>query len=236
MLTKRIICNIGLNKKGGLIFNGHSQGGGLYTISSYYNEEKADEIYFYYPSKIDNIYIDRLKEVAAEVFVPLCVGGNFESKKDFPEIFNHGGDKISLNESAIKNPQLIKDIAIKYGDQAVSVLINIKEDYIVVNGSKFTDYSLTEWIKTAQEYGCGELVINQLDSQNGFNMPLLKEISKEIDVPLIIGGGKESSHYLQVFEIPQVDGVLLSNDFWQSGGQLQQLNNYLKENNINVRV
>ena len=203
MITKRIVpC---LDVRDGRVVKGKNFKGiqdvdNPVELAKFYNESGADELVFYditasYEKR--GIFIDVLKNVAREVFIPLTVGGGINSVEDFDAVLKAGADKVSVNSGAIKNPGLIKVAAEKYGNQCVVLSIDIKRvdgKYCVFsNGGRInTGIDAIEWAELGEKNGAGELVVNSIDTdgvRNGFDLELLKDISKNLSIPVIASGG-----------------------------------------------
>ena len=138
-----------------------------------------------------------LEKVANEIFIPLTVGGGINTIKDFDMVLKSGADKVSVNSGAIKNPNLIREAAEKYGNQCVVLSIDIKRvngkySVFAKGGREDTNIDAIEWAINGEKNGAGELVINSIDTdgvKNGFDIELLKEIAQNVSIPLIASGG-----------------------------------------------
>ena len=251
MITKRIIpC---LDVKDGRVVKG-ANFVGLKDVSDpvelakYYNNSMADELVFYditasYENR--NLFVNVLERVAKEIFIPLTVGGGINKIEDFDRVLKSGADKVSVNSGAVKNPNLIREAAEKYGNQCVVLSVDIKKigqkySVFVKGGRENTNIDAIEWVIKGEKNGAGELVINSIDTdgiKNGFDIDLLKEIADNVSIPIIASGGAGTmEHFKQVFEVKGVDAGLAASIFHFKEIDIKDLKEYLKNNNIKVRL
>ena len=251
MITKRIIpC---LDVKDGRVVKG-ANFVGLKDVSDpvelakYYNNSMADELVFYditasYENR--NLFVNVLERVAKEIFIPLTVGGGINKIEDFDRVLKSGADKVSVNSGAVKNPNLIREAAEKYGNQCVVLSVDIKKvgqkySVFVKGGRENTNIDAIEWVIKGEKNGAGELVINSIDTdgvKNGFDIDLLKEIADNVSIPIIASGGAGTmEHFKEVFEAKGVDAGLAASIFHFKEIDIKDLKEYLKNNNIKVRL
>ena len=252
MITKRIIpC---LDVKNGRVVKG-TKFEGLNDVScpielaKYYSQNGADELVFYditasYEER--KLFTDILCKVAENVFIPLTVGGGINTVDDFDRVLKCGADKVSVNSGAIRNPSLIKEAAMKYGNQCVVISADIKRvdnQFMVFakGGRESTGMEAISWIKKCVSLGAGEVVVNSIDTdgvKNGFDIELLKLVCDAVNVPVIASGGAGGiQHFVDLFnEIPTVDAGLAASIFHFGEVQINDLKNVLKENGIKVRL
>ena len=251
MITKRIIpC---LDVKDGRVVKG-ANFVGLKDVSDpvelakYYNNSMADELVFYditasYENR--NLFVNVLERVAKEIFIPLTVGGGINKIEDFDRVLKSGADKVSVNSGAVKNPNLIREAAEKYGNQCVVLSVDIKKvgqkySVFVKGGRENTNIDAIEWVINGEKNGAGELVINSIDTdgiKNGFDIDLLKEIADNVSIPIIASGGAGTmEHFKEVFEVRGVDAGLAASIFHFKEIDIRDLKEYLKNNNIKVRL
>lgn len=251
MITKRIIpC---LDVKDGRVVKG-ANFVGLKDVSDpvelakYYNNSMADELVFYditasYENR--NLFVNVLERVAKEIFIPLTVGGGINKIEDFDRVLKSGADKVSVNSGAVKNPNLIREAAEKYGNQCVVLSVDIKKvgqkySVFVKGGRENTNIDAIEWVINGEKNGAGELVINSIDTdgvRNGFDIDLLKEIADNVSIPIIASGGAGTmEHFKEVFEVKGVDAGLAASIFHFKEIDIKDLKEYLKNNNIKVRL
>lgn len=251
MITKRIIpC---LDVRDGRVVKGTNFEGlkdvdDPVELAKYYNNSLADELVFYditasYEGR--KLFVNVLEKVANEIFIPLTVGGGINTIKDFDMVLKSGADKVSVNSGAIKNPDLIREAAEKYGNQCVVLSIDIKRvngRYSVFSkgGREDTGIDAIEWAVKGEKNGAGELVINSIDTdgvKNGFDIELLKEIANNVSIPLIASGGAGNmEHFKDVFQVKGVDAGLAASIFHFKEIDIKELKEYLQKNNIKVRL
>ena len=252
MITKRIIpC---LDVKDGRVVKGVNFEG-LNDVSSpvelgrYYSDCGADELVFYditASSDGRKLFTDILKEVARNIFIPLTVGGGINTLEDFDRVLKCGADKVSVNSGAIKNPDLIKAAAEKYGSQCVVISADIKrvdgEFRVFARGGRDdTGMEGVSWIKRCVDNGAGEVVVNSIDTdgvKKGFDIEMLKAVCNAVNVPVIASGGAgRAQDFVTLFnEIPDIDAGLAASIFHFGEVKISNLKQLLNKNNINVRL
>lgn len=251
MITKRIIpC---LDVRDGRVVKGTNFEGlkdvdDPVELAKYYNNSMADELVFYditasYEDR--SLFVNVLEKVAKEIFIPLTVGGGISSIKDFDIVLKSGADKVSVNSGAIKNPNLIREAAEKYGNQCVVLSIDIKRVHgkysvFAKGGREDTSIDAVEWAINGEKNGAGELVINSIDTdgvKNGFDLELLEEIAKNVSIPLIASGGAGNmEHFKDVFQVKGVDAGLAASIFHFKEIDIRELKEYLQSSGVNVRL
>ena len=252
MITKRIIpCLDVRNGKvvKGIKFEGVKDIEDPVKLAKIYNDMGADELVFYDITATNEgrkLFTDIVEQVANEVFIPLTVGGGINTLKDFDRVLKAGADKVSVNSGAIKNPDLIREAALKYGNQCVVLSIDVKRvdglfKIFLNGGRKETELDAIEWVKKCYELGAGEIVVNSIDMdgvKKGFDLELLKAISSVVNVPVIASGGAGTMEDFKIlFEnLPKVDAGLAASIFHFGEVKIPNLKNYLKDQNIKVRI
>ena len=252
MITKRIIpC---LDVRNGRVVKGTNFEGVKdvscpVELAKYYSANGADELVFYditasYEERA--LFTDILKKVAENVFIPLTVGGGINTVEDFDRVLKCGADKVSVNSGAIKNPMLIKEAAMRYGNQCVVISADIKRvdgQFMVFakGGRENTGMEAISWIKKCVELGAGEVVVNSIDTdgvKGGFDIELLRLVCEAVNVPVIASGGAGNiQHFVDLFtEIPDIDAGLAASIFHFGEVAIKDLKNELKNNNIRVRL
>ena len=251
MITKRIIpC---LDVRDGRVVKGTNFEGlkdvdDPVELAKYYNNSMADELVFYditasYEDR--SLFVNVLEKVAKEIFIPLTVGGGISSIKDFDIVLKSGADKVSVNSGAIKNPNLIREAAERYGNQCVVLSIDIKRVHgkysvFAKGGREDTSIDAVEWAINGEKNGAGELVINSIDTdgvKNGFDLELLEEIAKNVSIPLIASGGAGNmEHFKDVFQVKGVDAGLAASIFHFKEIDIRELKEYLQSSGVNVRL
>ena len=252
MITKRIIPCLDV-KDGrvvkGVNFNNLNDVSSPVTLGKFYSDCGADELVFYditASSDGRKLFTDILTEVAQNVFIPLTVGGGINTIEDFDRVLKCGADKVSVNSGAIKNPELVKQGALKYGDQCVVISVDVKRvdgrfTVFSKGGRENTGIEAISWIKKCVSNGAGEVVVNSIDTdgvKKGFDIELLKEVCSAVNVPVIASGGAGSiQDFVTLFkEIPTIDAGLAASIFHFGEVAIKDLKNVLKENNIRVRL
>ena len=252
MITKRIIPCLDV-KDGrvvkGVNFEGLNDVSSPVELGKYYSECGADELVFYditASSDGRKLFTDILKEVASNIFIPLTVGGGINTLEDFDRVLKCGADKVSVNSGAIKNPDLIKAAAEKYGSQCVVISADIKrvdgEFRVFARGGRdYTGLEGVSWIKRCVENGAGEVVVNSIDTdgvKKGFDIEMLKAVCEAVNVPVIASGGAgRAKDFVTLFkEIPDIDAGLAASIFHFGEVKISELKQLLNKNNINVRL
>lgn len=217
-------------------------------LAKKYNAMGADELVFYdITASFEGrkLFTEVVEKIANEVFIPLTVGGGINSVEDFSRVLKAGADKVSINSSAVTNPQLITDAAKKFGSQCVVLSIDVKRVdgkfmVFVKGGRENTGLEAIAWAKRGEELGAGELVVNSMDSdgvKNGFDKELLEAISEVVTIPIIASGGAGNmEHFVDVFNIKGVDAGLAASIFHYGEVEIPELKKYLKSNGIAVRI
>ena len=252
MITKRIIPCLDVRNGRvvkGVNFEGLNDVSSPVELGRYYSENGADELVFYdITASFEGraLFTDILKEVASTIFIPLTVGGGINTIDDFDRVLKCGADKVSVNSGAIKNPALIKEAAMKYGDQCVVLSVDIKRvdgkfTVFAKGGRENTGIDAIEWIKMGEANGAGEIVVNSIDTdgvKKGFDIEMLKAVNSAVSVPVIASGGAGCiADFVDLFnEIPTIDAGLAASIFHFGEVKISDLKKELKSNNINVRL
>ena len=252
MITKRIIpC---LDVRNGRVvkgtnFEGVADVADPRALAKYYSDSGADELVFYdITASFEGrtIFTDILRETAKSVFIPLTVGGGINTIADFDRVLKCGADKVSVNSGAIKNPELIREAAQKYGNQCVVLSADIKRVdnsfHVFSKGGRIdTGIDAIEWIKRGVSLGAGEIVVNSIDTdgvKGGFDIPLLSLVCNAVDVPVIASGGAGSvEDFINLFrEIPDIDAGLAASVFHFGKIKIPELKRVLNDAGINIRI
>ena len=226
--------------------------GDILQLAERYSNQGADELVFYdITASPEDRSVDRswVNQVAEKINIPFCVAGGIRSIGDAEEVLNYGADKISINTPAINNPDLIDELAKRFGTQCIVIGIDSFEDgnnYKVFSNtgdpSKTSDTGLfvNDWIKEVQERGAGEIVLNCMNQdgvRDGYDIEQLKTMRSHTNIPLIASGGAgEMNHFKDVFHISDVSGALAASVFHKSIMKICELKEYLRENDIEVRL
>lgn len=252
MISKRIIPCLDV-KDGrvvkGINFSGLNDVSSPVELARFYSDGGADELVFYditASAEGRSLFTGILKEAAAEIFIPLTVGGGINTVDDFDRVLKCGADKVSVNSGAIKNPSLIREAAKKYGDQCVVLSADVKrvdERFTVFarGGRDNTGMDAIEWIKKSVADGAGEIVVNSIDTdgvKGGFDIEMLEAVCDAVSVPVIASGGAGSiEDFVKLFKaLPKVDAGLAASIFHFGEVSINELKRRLKHENINVRI
>lgn len=251
MLTKRIIPCLDI-KNGrtvkGVNFMDLKDAGDPVELAKKYAETGADELVFLDISATEErrtTLIDLVRKVAAAINIPFTVGGGISSVADVDVLLRNGADKISINSSAVKNPDLINEITAKYGSQCVVVAIDAKQidgDWIVhlVGGKVPTELNLFDWAKEVEQRGAGEILFTSMNNdgtKNGFANEALAKLSEIVNIPIIASGGAGTmEHFAETFINGKADAALAASVFHYQKIEIPALKQFLKNQNISVRL
>ena len=251
MLTKRIIPCLDI-KNGrtvkGVNFINLIDAGDPVALAKNYANSGADELVFLDISATEEgrkTLVDLVRKVAQTINIPFTVGGGISSIQDVEILLKNGADKISINSAAVKNPQLINDLALAFGSQCIVVAIDAKQiDNIwkvhLVGGKIATDINLFDWAKEVESRGAGEILFTSMDNdgtKNGFANDALAEMSRLLNIPIIASGGAGNiQHFVDVFALGKADAALAASVFHFQEIKIKDLKNELQNNNITVRI
>lgn len=251
MLCKRIIPCLDVRDGRvvkGLNFQGVQDVADPVELARFYNEAGADELVFYdITASVEGrgLFVDILRRVAGQVFIPLTVGGGINSLADFDRVLKCGADKVSVNSGAIARPELINEAARRYGDQCVVLSMDIKRIgdkwHIFAKGGRVdTGIEALSWAEQGVARGAGELVVNSIDTdgvKQGFDLPLLDALAARVDVPIIASGGAGCrEHFAELFKHPGIDAGLAASIFHHKQVLIPELKKYLREQGIEMRI
>ena len=251
MLAKRIIpC---LDVRDGRVVKGVNfvnirDAGGPVELARYYSDQGADEIVFLditATSDARDTVADVVERTAAQVFVPLTVGGGIRTLEDFRRLLRAGADKISVNSAAVARPELIAEAAERFGSQCVVLAVDGKArgdgtwEVVVAGGRKPTGIDLIEWVKRGEALGAGEILLTSMDADGtkaGFDLAMTKAVTDAVSIPVIASGGCGSlAHFAEVFEKTGCDAALAASLFHFGELTVPQVKDYLREQGIPVR-
>ncbi|WP_306350120.1 imidazole glycerol phosphate synthase subunit HisF [Flavobacterium sp. '19STA2R22 D10 B1'] len=251
MLTKRIIPCLDI-KNGrtvkGVNFINLKDAGDPIELAKAYAETGADELVFLDISATlerRKTLIPLVRAVAAQLDIPFTVGGGITTVNDVEALLRNGADKVSINSAAVKNPQLINDLAEKFGSQCVVVAIDAKSingrwKVYLEGGKVATNLDLFEWAKEAEYRGAGELLFTSMDhdgTKNGFANDTLAQLSELVNIPIIASGGAGTiEHFVAVFHVGKADAALAASVFHFKEIEIQTLKQKLKTEQINIRL
>lgn len=251
MLAKRIIPCLDI-KNGrtvkGVNFLDLIDAGNPVELAKKYSDEGADELVFLDISATEErrkTLIELVRKVAATINIPFTVGGGISSIDDVELLLKNGADKVSINSAAVKNPNLINDLASKFGSQCIVVAIDAKQingnwKVHLVGGKLATDLDLFAWAKEVETRGAGEILFTSMDNdgtKNGFANEALAKLSKTVNIPIIASGGAGTiQHFADAFLIGNADAALAASVFHFQEIEIPVLKQTLKNNNIQIRL
>jgi cyclase len=252
MLAKRIIpC---LDVTAGRVVKGVSfvelrDAGDPVEIARRYDEQGADELTFLditASSDERGILFRIIEQVAEQVFIPLTVGGGVRQVQDVRNLLNAGADKISINTSAVLNPQLVADAAGRYGSQCIVVAIDAKQvaagrwEVFTHGGRKATGLDAVEWACKMQGFGAGEILLTSMDrdgQKTGFDLELTRAVTDALEIPVIASGGVGNlQHLVDGVKLGGADAVLAASIFHYGEYTVQQAKQYMAQQGIEVRL
>ncbi|MFZ1809035.1 MAG: imidazole glycerol phosphate synthase subunit HisF [Cyclobacteriaceae bacterium] len=250
MLTKRIIPCLDV-KDGrtvkGINFEGLRDAGDPVALGALYAKQGADELVFLDISATNEgrgTFAELVKEIAAECTIPFTVGGGINSIQDVDRLLKAGADKVSINSSAVKNPDLINQLSKEFGSQCIVLAIDARqeeESWLVYThgGKKATDKELFSWAQEGQQRGAGEILFTSMNNdgtKNGFAIAALKKMNELLTIPIIASGGAGTmDHFVDVFKNGGADAALAASVFHFGEISLHDLKSHLRENNIAIR-
>lgn len=257
MLAKRIIPCLDVRNGQvvkGVQFRNHEIIGDIVPLAKRYAQEGADELVFYdITASSDGRVVDKswVAKVAEVIDIPFCVAGGIKTVEDAGQILTFGADKISINSPALANPDLITQLADRYGVQCIVVGIDTWYDqesnsyhvYQFTGDEKrtvATKWNTLDWVKEVQKRGAGEIVLNMMNQdgvRNGYDLAQLKAVREVCHVPLIASGGAGTmEHFLQAFNEPDADGALAASVFHKQIINIGELKQYLVQHGVNIRL
>ena len=235
----------------GVNFVGLRDAGDPVEIARRYNEQGADELTFLditASSDDRDLILHIIEAVAEQVFIPLTVGGGVRRVEDVRRLLNAGADKVSINTSAITNPQLVADCAAKFGSQAIVVAIDAKADtpehdrweVFTHGGRNPTGLDAVAWAQQMQALGAGEILLTSMDRDGtkiGFNLPLTRAVSDAVNIPVIASGGVGNlQHLVDGVREGHADAVLAASIFHFGEFTVGQAKALMQQNGIEVRL
>ncbi len=251
MLKKRIIPCLDI-KDGrtvkGVNFEDIKDAGDPIALAQLYVQEGADELVFLDISATlekRKTFSELVTRIASEINIPFTVGGGINSLEDAKTIISAGADKISINSSAIINPELISQIASELGNQCVVLAIDTKfvdgEWMVFRNGGKIaTELETLDWARRGVSLGAGEILLTSMNNdgtKSGFALDIISQISKMVSVPVIASGGAGTmQHFADVFKQTKATGALAASVFHYGQIPIPTLKQFLNEQNISIRL
>ena len=252
MLAKRIIPCLDVRDGKvvkGIQFVGIQEVGDPVECAIAYGQQGADEITFLDITATHEgrgTMLDVVRNTARNVFVPLTVGGGIRTVEDFRDLLRAGADKVSVNSAAVRNPQLIREAAVRFGSQCVVVAIDARRRQdgtgftVVVNGGRIDmQRDAIEWAQTCERLGAGEIFLTSMDTdgcRDGFDLELTDAITKAVGIPVIASGGcGKLEHFSEVFEKTGADAALAASLFHFRELTVGQVKDHLASRGIPVR-
>ena len=241
----------------GIQFVGIKDAGDPVEVARRYDQQGADEITFLdITASSDNrdTLVNVVKQVASEVFIPLTVGGGIRELSDIHKMLNAGADKVSINTTAVKNPEFIRQASKHFGNQCIVVAIDAKQvaheadagannprwEIFTHGGRNATGLDALEWSKKMTEYGAGELLVTSMDrdgTKNGYDIALMRHITDNVSIPVIASGGVGTLEHLVCGIIEGgADAVLAASIFHYGEYTVEQAKQFMAERGITVRL
>ena len=257
MLTKRIIPCLDVDAGRvvkGVKFQDHRDAGDPVELAAFYDKEGADEMVFYditASAQGRDIMLDVVSRTAEQLFIPLTVGGGLRSVEDMNRMLKAGADKVSINTAAVQDPELIRQGAKAFGNQCIVLGMDAKRvatsptprwevrTHTGRGGGRPTGLDAVEWAVRATELGAGEIVVNSIDAdgtQEGYDLDLLRAISRAVSVPVVASGGAGNlEHLYQAIMEGEADAVLAATIFHFGVYSVAQAKEYLAQRDVPVR-
>lgn len=251
MLTKRIVPCLDVDHGRvvkGVKFQGLQDVDDPVELAKHYSEAGADELVFYditASNEQRDIFLDVVEKTAYNVYIPFTVGGGIRTIEDFNKVLRAGADKVSVNSAAVRNPQLITEAALKFGNQCVVLSIDAKRsgsswEVYVDGGRTPTGIDAVVWAVRGEALGAGELVLNSIDAdgvKTGFDIELNRVVSEAVRLPVIASGGAGTKeHFLEVFAEGRADAGLAASVFHFGEIDILELKRYLQDNGVEMRI
>ncbi len=217
-------------------------------MAQLYDEKGADELVFLditASSDKRNIMVDVVERTGDVVFIPFTVGGGLRTIEDIKAILRAGADKVSLNTSAVQNPDLIKESSRIFGSQCIVLAIDAKRkdsgwEVYTHGGRTPTGIDAVEWAKKAENLGCGEILLTSMDSdgtKDGYDIPLTNSISEAVTIPVIASGGAgNAEHIYEALTKGKADAALAASIFHYEEHSIRKVKEYLRSKNVSVRL
>lgn len=251
MLAKRIIPCLDINDGRtvkGINFINLRDAGDPVELGARYAADGADELVFLDITATHEkrkTLVELVKRIAHSINIPFTVGGGVGSVEDVSALLAAGADKISVNSAAVRNPQLVSDLAREFGNQCIVVAIDAKQEdgdwWVYLNGGRLrTEVRALAWASEVEERGAGEILLTSMDhdgSKNGFAIELTRAVSERLYIPVIASGGAgEKEHFTEVFREGKADAALAASIFHFGEIPVPVLKAFLQKEKINVRV
>ncbi|MEJ8756494.1 imidazole glycerol phosphate synthase subunit HisF [Pontibacter sp. H259] len=252
MLTKRIIPCLDI-KDGrcvkGIQFENIRDAGDPVELAKWYAEQGADELVFLDITATNEerkTFAELVRDIARHIDIPFTVGGGISAVADVEVLLMAGADKVSINSSAIRNPELVSELANRFGSQCVTVAIDTK--YTEATGWKVytragtieTEHATIDWAKKVVELGAGEILLTSMNNDGtkaGFALDITKSVSEAVSVPVIASGGAGNmQHFADAFQKANADAALAASLFHFRELEIPDLKRFLKEQGVAIRI
>jgi cyclase len=250
-LAKRIIPCLDVDRGRvvkGVNFVGLRDAGDPVEIARRYNEQGADELTFLditASSDERDLILPVVEQVAAQVFIPLTVGGGVRKVEDLRRLLNAGADKVSINTAAVQNPKLVADAAGRYGSQCIVVAIDAKRsgagwEVFTHGGRRQTGLDAVDWARRMQRLGAGEILLTSMDrdgTRAGFDLGLTRAVADAVSIPVIASGGVGALQHLAEGVLEgHADAVLAASIFHFGEFTVRQAKEHMAKQGIEVRI
>ena len=251
MLTKRIIPCLDI-KEGrtvkGVNFEGLRDAGDPVELAKKYSDEGADELVFLdITATLEKrkTLIELVKRISSEINIPFTVGGGIKSVEEIEELLKSGADKVSLNSSIVKDPELINSASDAFGAQAIVAAVDAKKvgtqwNVFIKGGTENTGKDAHDWMREVEQRGAGEILLTSMDrdgTKNGFDLELLSKVDECINIPVIASGGAGTiQHCIDVVKVSNVDAVLAASIFHFKEIEISELKRAMKAEGIPIRL
>ena len=233
----------------GINFVNFKDAGDPVELAAYYEREGADELVFLDISATvegRKTMVDLVQRTARNISIPFAVGGGIQNSDDIRVLLQSGADKISINSAAVRNPDLIRESAEKYGSQCIVVAIDAcakdKETWeVYVNGGHVaTGIDVLDWAKKAEKLGAGEILLTSMDkdgTKDGYDLELTKAVSNAVSIPVVASGGAGNlEHLYQAVTAGEADAVLCASIFHFREYTVRQVKEYLNQKGVPIRL
>jgi imidazole glycerol-phosphate synthase subunit HisF len=251
MLAKRIIPCLDIRDGKtvkGINFENIREVGDPVELGSYYSSQGADELVYLDITATHEdrkLFTDLVRRIAHKLNIPFTVGGGISELKDAEKLLSAGADKISVNSAAVRNPELIDEIAKAFGSQFLVLAIDARFEEnswnVYLNGGRIkSEKELYSWAREAEDRGCGEILFTSMNhdgTKNGFACEALVKLSSDLSIPVIASGGAGTmQHFSEVFTAGKADAALAASIFHYKEIAIPDLKSYLYKQNIPVRI
>ena len=251
MLTKRIIPCLDINKgrvvKGTKFVNLKDEGDPV-ELAAFYENEDADELVFLDITaswEKRKTIIELVKKTAEKVFIPFTVGGGIKNLDDIFYILRAGADKVSINTTAVLNPELIKEASLKFGSSTIVIAVDAISSAsgweVVINGGRTkTGKEVVDWVKEVEKLGAGEILLTSMDkdgTKEGYDIQLTRSVSENVNIPVIASGGAgKPEDLLEVFIEGKADAALAASIFHRKEYSIAKVKDFLRERHVIIRI